>query len=595
MNSNYNPDTNTPPNDEASSHNDNQGLVTLLEVSKCLVRTLDTQQILQTAVDGVTKLVGLDTAAVYTLENEILHLWATTPPLPPQFPEELRNAPLAVHPHISKAISTGKPILIPDLMTEDLTPQEQAVMEQRNLRTTLYLPLIADDTAIGAFIVGSIQNPSSVSNRTIDLSSTLANLTALAVKNAMLFQDGQNYAAQLEKSLTERIRAEEEQEKLKAQLLQAQKLESIGRLAGGVAHDFNNMLSVILGRTELALRKVDNSDSIHRDLTQIRQAAQRSADLTRQLLAFARRQTIEPKVLNLNEVINDMLNMLRRLIGEDIDLAWIPANDLGLVKMDPAQVDQILANLCINARDAITEAGKIIIETKNATFDQAYCAQHTDFLPGEYIMLAVSDNGTGISNEILPDIFEPFFSTKKTGQGTGLGLSTVYGIVKQNKGFINVYSEPGQGTIFKIYLSRHTQTEKVERTETTTHIPQGDSEIILLVEDELMVLNLAKHMLETLGYRVLTANTPSQAMQFANQYQGMIDLLITDVVMPEMNGPQLAKQLTAIFPKLKTLYMSGYTANVIVHHGVVSEGVKLLQKPFSKEELATKVHESIQS
>jgi signal transduction histidine kinase len=595
MSNNDNPDTNPPQKDKKSLHKNNQGLETLLEVSKSLVGTLDMQHILQTAVAGVTKLVELDTAAVYTLENAILHLWATTPPLPPQFPYELHDAPLAAHPHIGKAISAGKPLLVPDLMKEDLTPQERVVAEQRNLRTVLYLPLVADGHAMGAFIVGSIHKPSSVSDGAINLSSTLANLAALAVKNAQLFQDGQNYAAQLEHALADRIRAEEEREKLKTQLLQAQKLESIGRLAGGVAHDFNNMLSVILGRADLALRKVDPADSLHRDITQIRQAAQRSADLTRQLLAFARRQTIEPKILNLNEVINDMLNMLCRLIGEDIDLSWMPTENLGLVKMDPAQVDQILANLCVNARDAITGAGKILIETSNTAFDETYCNEHPGFLPGEYIMLAVSDNGTGISDETLPNIFEPFFSTKKAGEGTGLGLSTVYGIVKQNKGFINVYSEPGQGTIFKIYLSRHNPTEKAKRSKTITYMPQGGSETILLVEDEPMVLNLARQMLESLGYQVLAVNAPSDALQVAEHYKGTIDLLVTDVVMPEMNGPQLAKQLTVIFPSLKTLYMSGYTANVIVHHGVVSEGVKLLQKPFSKEELAAKVHDSIRT
>ena len=277
------------------------------------------------------------------------------------------------------------------------------------------------------------------------------NLTVSIVRNAS--GDPAYFIAVIE-DITKRKQAEEEKQKLQGQLLQAQKMESVGRLAGGVAHDFNNMLGVILGHSELALRQVDPAQPLHDNLEEIRKAGQRAADLTRQLLAFARKQTVSPKVLDLNDTVANMLSMLRRLIGEDIDLAWLPGAELWPVKMDPSQVDQILANLCVNARDACAGVGKVTIETGNIAFDEAYCTIHTGFIPGEYVQLAVSDSGCGMEKEVLENLFEPFFTTKGIGQGTGLGLSTVYGIVKQNMGFINVYSEPGEGTTFKIYLPR---------------------------------------------------------------------------------------------------------------------------------------------
>lgn len=392
--------------------------------------------------------------------------------------------------------------------------------------------------------------------------------------------------------VSERKDAEKEHERLQAQFSQAQKMESVGRLAGGVAHDFNNMLSIILGYTDIILKQFKEKDPLHGFLIQIREAAQRSAALTRQLLAFARRQPIAPLVLNLNETIEAMLKMLRRLIGEDINLAWLPSADLGLVKMDPGQLDQILANLCVNARDAISGVGNITIETHNVTLDESYCIQNLGFSPGSYVMLAVSDNGCGMDKETTNKLFEPFFTTKKEGKGTGLGLATVYGIVKQNNGFINVYSEPGKGSSFKIYFPRHDTEEKPDRIKAAS-IAQGGSETILLVEDEEMILNLEKIMLESLGYRVLAAKRPSDAIHLAEDHSGEIDLLITDVVMPEMNGRELTTKLQTIKPGLNVLFMSGYTSNVIAHHGVLEEGVIFLQKPFSINELANKVRDAI--
>ena len=391
--------------------------------------------------------------------------------------------------------------------------------------------------------------------------------------------------------ISDRKLAEEEQTKLKEQLQQAQKMEAVGRLAGGVAHDFNNMLSVIIGHAEMAMEEVDPAQPLYANLEQIKNAGERSADLTRQLLAFARKQTVAPKVLDLNKTVGGMTQMLQRLIGEDIDLAWMPYKNLWPVKMDPSQIDQILANLCVNARDAIADVGKITIETGNVEFDETYCNDHVGFLPGEYVLLAVSDNGCGMDTETLDNIFEPFFTTKESGKGTGLGLATVYGVVKQNNGFINVYSEPGQGTTFRIYLPRHlTKTAQLSEKEVNPP-PERGNETILLVEDEPAILKMTTMMLERLGYTVVAAGTPAEAINLAHEYTGIIDLLVTDVVMPEMNGRNLAKNILSFYPNLKRLFMSGYTANVIAHHGVLDEGVNFIQKPFSRENLGTKVRE----
>jgi PAS domain S-box-containing protein len=377
--------------------------------------------------------------------------------------------------------------------------------------------------------------------------------------------------------------------KMEAELQQAQKMESVGRLAGGVAHDYNNMLGVILGYAELALGKVDPGHPLHADLEEIRKAARRSVDITRQLLAFARKQTIAPEVLELNDTVEGMLKMLRRLIGEDLDLAWMPAAGLWPVKMDPSQVDQILANLCLNARDAIAGVGKLTIETQNVTFEEAYCARHAGFIPGEFVVLAVSDDGCGMDKETQELLFEPFFTTKEVGKGTGLGLATVYGIVKQNEGFINVYSEPGKGTTFKVYLPRHVGQALHTPAESAAEIPWSRGETVLLVEDEQAILSMSKMMLEKLGYGVLAAGTPGEAMRLAEEYPGDIHLLVTDVVMPEMTGRDLADRLQSLYPNLQRLFMSGYTANVIIHHGVLDRGVHFLEKPFSMQDLAVKV------
>lgn len=381
--------------------------------------------------------------------------------------------------------------------------------------------------------------------------------------------------------------------KLESQYMQAQKMESVGRLTGGVAHDFNNILAVIIGYAEMALDKTDPRDRVHTDLERIHEAALRSSDIIRQLLAFSRKQTIAPKIVDLNQMVAGMLKMLRRLIGEDIELIWSPAPDLPPVKMDPAQIDQILANLCVNARDAIDGVGAITIRTAHTRLDAAACADRPGIVPGDYVVLSVCDTGCGMEKEVLGSIFEPFFTTKGI-LGTGLGLATVYGIVKQNEGYIEADSEPGKGSTFSIYLPVPTLGATWQR-EADQEPPQpGHGETVLLVEDDPGILHLGRIMLEKLGYRTLTASSPEEAIALGELHGERIDLLATDVIMPGMNGKELAERLTRLQPEMAVLYMSGYTADVIAQHGVLDEGVTFLQKPFSIKTLSDKIRDALE-
>ena len=393
------------------------------------------------------------------------------------------------------------------------------------------------------------------------------------------------------RDITDRKRAEQEYVKLQEQLAHAQKMESIGRLAGGVAHDFNNMLGVILGYVELALEDLDPAQPLHHVLGEVQKAANRSAALTRQLLAFARKQTIAPKVLDLNEIVVGLLKMLKRLVGENIKLDWRPDTSLWPVRIDPSQIDQILANLCVNARDAIADVGTIAVTTANATVDTEVRAAHPEAVPGDYVQLTVRDDGCGMDAETLARIFEPYFTTKGMGRGTGLGLATVYGTVRQSNGFIHVDSARGKGTTFTIYLPRHVGHAGHAQPESASAPAKLGNATILVVEDEISLLNLATTVLERLGHTVLAAATPTEAIRLAEAHKGQLQLLITDVVMPEMNGRDLAKRLLSICPGLKNLFMSGYTDDLITHHGALDEGVEFIQKPFSARDLADKVHE----
>ncbi len=389
--------------------------------------------------------------------------------------------------------------------------------------------------------------------------------------------------------ITVRKKIEAENRALQEQFQQAQKLDSIGRLAGGVAHDFNNISSVILGYAEIALEAIEPDHPMYEYFTIINNAAQRAANITRQLLAFARRQISEPRLLDLKETMEDLLKMLERLVGENIEVIFLPGSDIWKVKIDPSLVDQIMVNLCINARDAIEDVGKITIEISNTGFDEAYCSKHMGFIPGEFVLLSVSDDGKGIPTEDIDKVFEPFYTTKEIGKGTGLGLSTVYGIVKQNRGFINVYSEEGVGTVIKIYLPRHSGEIIPSIDKKSVNVPMGKGELVMLVEDDQAIQKLITLFLNQLGYSVLPVSSPADAVEEAEKCSSTIDLLITDVIMPVMNGRILSDRLLSYYPDLKTLYISGYTVNVIASKGVLKDGIFFLSKPFSKKELAFKI------
>ncbi|NTW98507.1 MAG: PAS domain S-box protein [Geobacteraceae bacterium] len=439
---------------------------------------------------------------------------------------------------------------------------------------TLWKTLAEGRTWEGCFInkrkIGTLYTEEAVISPVRDTSGTIVNYVAV------------------KRDITRELETEQ-------QLQQSQKMEFVGRLAGGIAHDFNNLLLVIINYADMSRKKVPSDHPIANWLDEIANAGQRSADITRQLLAFARKQTIAPKVLNLNETMMSMLKLLRRLIGEDIDLALIPGANLWLVKLDPSQIDQILANLCVNARDAISGVGTVTIETGNITLDDIYCESHAGAVPGEYVLLTISDNGCGMEKDVLEHIFDPFFTTKDVGKGTGLGLATVYGIIRQNHGLIDVQSEPGKGTTFRIYLPRFVGQVEETKGSFTAEAPRGKGETILLVEDDNALRVTCELLLDTLGYNVVVAESPAFAYDVVARHPADIDALLTDVVMPGMDGRQLAEKICPIKPDLKVLYMSGYTSDVIDHHGILEPGVHFIAKPFSLAELARKLREVLEA
>jgi PAS domain S-box-containing protein len=396
--------------------------------------------------------------------------------------------------------------------------------------------------------------------------------------------------------ISDRKLATEEQTKLERQLQQSQRIEAVGRLAGGVAHDFNNMLAVIVGTVELVMERIPASDALHSDLEEILKASRRSAALVKQLLAFASKQPIVPRVLNLNETISGMITMFGRMIGEDIGLEWTPGHSLWNVRMDPSQIDQILVNLIVNSRDAISGIGQVSIETHNVNAEALRNRLPVGAVSGDYVLIAVSDDGCGMTAEQQAHIFEPFFTTKEKGVGTGLGLSTVYGIVKQNRGFIKVFSEPGNGTRFSIFLPRDKQrAEPIEQDETDLPVPTTAPEkaTILLVEDEPALLSLTTALIKRIGYTVLAAGGPLEALEMARDFKDPIDLLLTDVVMPEMSGRDLFRQLVLARPSIRCLFMSGYTADIIAQHGMLQDDLHFLQKPFTKDALAANLNKAL--
>lgn len=382
-----------------------------------------------------------------------------------------------------------------------------------------------------------------------------------------------------------------ERKELEEQLLQAQKMEALGRLAGGIAHDFNNILTAIIGYSDLLLRKFQEGDSTYQALQEIEKSGRRAAALTSQLLAFSRKQMLQPKVLNLNLITTNLERMLRRIIEEDIELVLSLDQSVGQVQADPSQIEQVIVNLAVNARDAMPEGGKLVLETANITLGEGYVSDRLEVKPGNYVMLAITDTGCGIDNENLAKIFEPFFTTKEQGKGTGLGLSTVYGIVRQSGGHIFAYSELNHGTTFKIYLPRIDEVPDGLSECNQTHVVSGGNETILVAEDEEVVRKLVRNILESHGYTVLEAARGSDAIHICSKYEDTIHLLVTDVVMPQMSGKQLSEFVSQMRINMRVLFMSGYTENAIVHHGVVDSATAFVQKPFVPSALLKKVRE----
>lgn len=403
--------------------------------------------------------------------------------------------------------------------------------------------------------------------------------------------DGTDARLVLANDITKRVQAEEELRKSEEQLRQAQKLESIGRLAGGIAHDFNNMLTAINGYSELTLRRLASDDPLRQNIEEIRKAGGRSAELTRQLLAFSRRQMLQPKVVDIDQVVLDTSLMLKRLIGEDVELITLVGKNVARIQADPGQLSQVLMNLVVNARDAMPDGGTITIETRNVNLDEQYARQHVSVRPGPYVMLSVSDTGIGMDAETKKQIFEPFFTTKEVGKGTGLGLSTVYGIVKQSNGNVWVYSELGKGTAFKIYLPQFEEPNSVSLEPQPAASFSWGSETILIVEDEDMVRSLSREVLESCGYTVIVASNGVEALTVCEQHKDQIHLLITDIVMPQMGGRELAEKLSVAYPKVRVLFTSGYTDDAIVRHGIIEDDANFIQKPFNLDDLARKVRE----
>ncbi|MDP2645439.1 MAG: response regulator [Desulfobacterales bacterium] len=562
----------------AQSRQQNQALSALSDISQTVNQSLDLDQILIDTIDKVVELFQCHSSMLRFFDEqtrELVHYASKG-----LSPEELKIARQRLKEDgsfISICIKSGRVETIEDMDTDPRVADTMGYVKSIGIRSLAFLPLYIQQKLVGTMSIRYLE-PRIYTAEEIQLFTSIGNMVGTAIENARLYQDREDTIRKLKET--------------QGHLQQAQKMEAIGTLAGGVAHDFNNLLTTILGNADLVLMGIDRNDPAREGLEEIKKAGHRAASLTRQLLAFSRKQVIRPVVLDLNQALGDLGKMLRRLIQENIELQFIPAPFLPYIKMDPGQIEQVAMNLAVNARDAMPDGGKLTIETAKTDLDEGHFHKRgMKPHPGPYVMLAVSDTGSGIDKETQERIFEPFFTTKEIGKGTGLGMATVYGIVKQNKGYIWVYSEPGQGTTFKIYLPAVKGDAAPEKEDKTPARPPGGSETVLIVEDDPALRDLSYRILHDHGYSVLAAENGENALRIIKEHEGKIDLLLTDVVMPKMSGKEVAARLQPVYPRMKVLYMSGYPDEIITRDGMLTPGLNFLEKPFTAIDLAQKVRQ----
>jgi len=551
---------------------------TMAEIGRIVSSTLNIEEVYERFGREVLKVIPFDRVSFYTLNPD-----RASVTLAYAFGAKMEDSPERTHIAVEGSfyediVNQRSSVLIQPKDENELFERYSELMNhfQDGIRSMIVTPLISKDQLIGILHFQSLK-ASAYTELDVRLAERVGNEIAGAIANAQLY--------------AERKQAEEGKEALQEQLRQSQKMEAIGQLAGGVAHDFNNILTVIHGYSELVINSLDASNPIRDDVKEIKAAADRASALTRQLLAFSRKQVLQLKVLDLNSLVSNMVKMLRRMIGEGIELTTLLSDDLGTIKADPGQIEQVILNLAVNAKDAMPKGGKLTIETANVDLDQDYADLHLNVVPGPYVMLSVSDTGVGMVSEVREHILEPFFTTKEKGKGTGLGLSTVYGIVKQSGGNIWIYSEPGQGSTFKIYLPRvEEEVDSMLQSSSVGTRSQQGSETILLVEDEKMVRTLAQTILRRNGYNVLEAENGEEALRVVEEQKGKpINLMLTDLIMPRMNGRELSDHLKPLLPGIKVIYMSGYTDEAVSEHGMLAPGIEYIQKPFPPDALVKKV------